>query len=273
MSAPPLEATLAILSAHGHDFREYQSETLLRRYADHVARLAIEPACWLAQLRDDPDERTRLVDALLVSATAFFRHVELFHVLRDHVLPAMARAAPQGLRVWVAGVATGEEAWSIAMLLAELEAQGGPRWEVIGSDLSPSPLAIARVGRYPRAAAAGIPADLRAEYTERSGDDIAIVDGLRAGVRFAQHDLLGPSLAPPEAVLARFDLVMCCNVLIYLERRLQLRVLDRLLSVLAPDGTLALGADERPPPELAHRLRRYPDLAQQVPLFRPGASA
>lgn len=264
--APPLDATLAILSAHGHDLREYLRGGLAKRLDEYLGGApGGEPAAYLARLEADPGERARVVDALLVSSSQFFRHVELFHALRDGGVARLARDG--ALRVWVAGAATGEEAWSVAMVLAEAEARGGPSWEVIASDLNEAALAVARVGRYSRAAAARIPADLRAEYTVADGDTVAIADSLRGRVVFARHDLLGPSLAPAEAVLARFELVLCCNVLIYLEHHLQVRVLERLLRTLAPGAALALGVHERPAPELAGRLRRFPGLSQPVPLF------
>lgn len=267
-AAPPLDAVLAILCAHGHDFREYVADVLQRRLVEHVERRPwTDPAVFLAALRDQPAERDRLVQALMVSASQFFRYVELFHVLRETVVAQLGRGAPGGLRVWVAGAATGEEAWSVAMVLAEAEARGGPRWEVIASDRAAAPLAVARLGRYDRAGAARIPAELRAEYTVASGDELVIAAALRSRVVFCEHDLLGPSLAPAEAVLARFDLVLCCNVLIYLERHLQVRLIERLLTVLAPRGALALGAHEQPTAEIAARLRRYPGLAQPVNLF------
>lgn len=264
-AAPPLAATLAILSAHGHDLREYVADALQRRLIEHVAaRPPADPAVYLARLDHDPGERERLVEALMVSTSQFFRYVEQFHVLREQVV---ARAAGPILRVWIAGVATGEEAWSIAMVLADAEARGGPAWEVIASDLNVASLAIARAGRYPRIAGASIPVELRAEYTRIEDDELVIADALRSRVVFCRHDLLGPSLAPTEAVLARFDMVLCCNVLIYFERRLQVRALERLVSVLAPGGVLGLGAHERLVPEVVARLRPYPTGSLPVNLF------
>lgn len=268
-AVPALDEVLAVLGEHGHQLDEYHAEILQRRLAEHVGDHPTGGgAAFLDGLRTDAAERDRLLEAFLVSHTSFFRHAALFHVLREQGLASLGAAVGGGtFRVWVAGVATGEEAWSIAMLLAEAEARGGPRWEVIASDRRAEPLAVATRARYPLAAGAAIPADLRGEYTRTDGDQLEIVATLRSRVRFAQHDLLGPWLAPADAVLARFDLVLCCNVLIYLEHQLQARVIDRLIAVLAPTGALALGQHERLPAELAPRLRPYPDLAQPVHLF------
>ena len=271
---PPLDAVLEILCGHGHDLRGYVPDVLQRRLAEHVeVGPTIDPEAVLASLRADAAARERMVQTLMVSASQFFRDVELFRVLRESVIAQLGRAAPRGLRVWVAGAATGEEAWSIAMVLAEAEARGGPPWEVFASDRAAAPLALARRGHYPAASGARIPAALRGEYAIVRGDELVIADALRPRVRFCQHDLLGPRLAPSEAVLARFDLVLCCNVLIYLERHLQVRLLERLLSVVAPRGALGLGAHEQPAAAIAARLRRYPGVAQPVHLFALEASA
>lgn len=266
---PGLDDVLAVLGEHGHDFREYVGEVVRERLADHLLdRPEPDLATYLARLRADAAERARLVQALVISTSAFFRYRELFTVLRERVLAQLARGAGANpVRAWVAGAATGEEAWSLAMLFAEARGRGGPPWEIIASDLNARALAFARRGRYPLATGAEIPADLRRTYTVERGGQLEIAPALRDHVRFGQHDLLGPSLAPPAAVLARFDLVLCCNVLIYLGRRLQVRVLERLLAVLGPGGALALGAHERPPPEIAWRLRPRLGPQQPVQLF------
>lgn len=268
--APRLDEVLAVLSAHGHDFREYAIEVLRARLADHLLdRREPDLAAYVARLSEDAGERARLVQTLATSTSGFFRYVELFHVLREQVIGQLG-ARGGTVRAWVAGVATGEEAWSLAMLLAEARARGGPPWEIVASDLNPRALAIAARGRYPLDAATDIPADLRAEYTRTVDGALEPDPALRPHVRFEQHDLLGPSLAPAAAVLARFDLVLCCNVLIYLARHLQVRLVDRLLAVLAPEGALALGPHERPPAELSWRLRPRRGLAQPVQLFERG---
>jgi len=266
--ASTLVVALAILGDHGHDFREYAPDVVQRRFVEHVASLPhLTSDQLLERLRGDASARERLSEALVVSTSQFFRYVELFQVLREQVVARLGRAAIGPLRVWVAGAATGEEAWSMAMVLAEAEARGGAPWEVIASDRSASSLARARLGRYDRVEAASIPSELRGEYTVPHVDGFEVAPALRSRVRFCHHDLLGPSLAPPEAVLARFDLVLCCNVLIYLARHLQVRLIERLCSVVAPGGALALGAHERPAPGLATRLRRFPGVAPAINLF------
>jgi chemotaxis methyl-accepting protein methylase len=150
----------------------------------------------------------------------------------------------------VVGASTGEEAWSVAMLLAEACPPPGA-FEVLASDLDPAALEVARSGRYAREAALAVPERLRARFLTPEGGAVRMVPELRERVRFARHDLMGRRLAPPEAVVASFDLVLCRNVLIYFTRRLQEKAFERLAELLRPGNLLVMGLAEWLPGRLA----------------------
>jgi two-component system CheB/CheR fusion protein len=262
----PIEPLLALLAARGHDFRDYRHDVLARRVRDRMDALRIrELGAYLGRVAADAAELDRLIDTLLIATSAFFRDPPIFTALADQVIPRLARRAGR-VRAWVAGAATGEEAWTLAMLLAERAELGG-RAEVIASDVSVRALAVARRGAYPAARAGEVPAPYRHRYLVERGGEAVVSDALRDLVRFCHHDLLGPSLVPPEAVLACFDLVLCRNVLIYLSARLQERLCTRLAAVLAPGGVLALGPFEALPPGLDAILVPAPGVPPEARFF------
>lgn len=262
----PLEPLLTLLAARGHDFRDYRHDALSRRVRERMDALRIgDLGAYLGRVAGDDAELARLIDTLLIATSAFFRDPATFTALADIVIPRLARAGAP-LRAWVAGSATGEEAWTLAMLFAEHAPSLGGRFEVIASDVSVRALEIARRGAYPAARADEVPARYRHHLLD-GGDELHVAAALRDRVTFCHHDLLGPALAPPEAVLARFDLVLCRNVLIYLADRLQERLCARLASALAPGGVLVLGPFESLPAALDAVLAPAPGVAPELRLF------
>jgi two-component system CheB/CheR fusion protein len=259
----PIGPLLTLLAARGHDFRDYRHDVLARRIGERMDALCVrEVGAYIGRVAADPAELERLIDALLIATSAFFRDPATFAALDAEVIPRLARRG-HGLRAWVAGAATGEEAWTLAMLLAGRA--GGH--EVIASDVSVRALEVARRGAYPAARAEEVPAPFRDLYLVERGDEVVVGDALRGLVRFCHHDLLGPTLVPPEAVLARFDLVLCRNVLIYLSERLQERLCARLAAALAPGGVLALGPFEALPAGLEPILTPAPGLPPELRFF------
>jgi two-component system CheB/CheR fusion protein len=268
-----LDPVLALLRDRGHDFFDYRRDVLQRRLAERMAQVGeADGTAYVARLAGDRAELTALVDTLLISTSRLFRDPETFAALEEMVIPRLFAAA-QGrtLRAWVAGAATGEEAWTVAMLLDRAAARTAAAYEVFASDINVGALEHARTARYDQAEASTVPRDYRHYLVERRGS-VEIADALRARVTFSQHDLLGPSIAPVEAVLAQFDLVLCRNVLIYLDARLQTRLMARLVSVLPAGGVIGLGPVEQLPPGFEQALRPYPDLDRRLHLFLREAS-
>lgn len=247
-----LARVLAIVHQRtGADFADYRAGTIARRVSNRMISVgAASVAEYLPLLEASPGEAQRLLERLTIKVSRFYRNRRVFDLLRSRVLPQLAAAcggAP--LRVWSAGCGRGEEAWTLAMLLAELDVDG----EVIATDIDRSALAIAHAGRYAASAVAELPAALAARYVHRDAagaDHVVVTDALRARMRFLPHDVLA-GLPPPGP---RFQLIACRNLLIYMQPALQQRVLYGIESALAGGGVLVLGEAEWIPAGLTSRL-------------------
>ena len=227
----------------GHDFDGYKPTNVLRRIARrmHVNRVP-DLQSYLGVLRKDPEEARGLIKDLLISVTSFFRDPEAFTALQTEVIPALFRgkAADEELRVWAAGCATGEEAYSIAMLLLEQAPTSGlpPRVQIFASDIDEEALGRAREGCYPEAIRADVSEERLRRFFLREGDYYRVGKELRDLVIFTEHSLLKD---PP---FSRLDLLSCRNLLIYLQRDLQQKVFSLFHYALRPDGFLFLGSAE-----------------------------
>jgi len=179
---------------------------------------------------------------LLISVTTFFRDSEAFEIIARDILPQifMEREADQAIRVWVSGCATGEEAYSFAILLLEEAARHGalPPMQVFGSDLDARALAAAREGRFPLAIEADVSEERLRRFFTREGEYYRVRQEVRDLVLFAVHDLLED---PP---FSHVDLISCRNVLIYLDRDLQEQVIRTFSYALNPGGYIFVGASE-----------------------------
>jgi chemotaxis protein methyltransferase CheR len=197
------------------------------------------------RLRNEGDgalQRT-VVDAMTTNETLFFRDQNPFAVLRDELLPDLlvARAARRELRIWSAACSSGQEPYTIAMLLRESFPQL-TTWtvDIVASDLSPSMLEKARRGAYGKIEVnRGLPAALLSKYFTQTGTDYVIRDDIRRMVTFREMNLASPW--PP---LGTFDVVFVRNVLIYFDVDTKKSILSRARQVLHPDGYLFLGAAE-----------------------------
>jgi two-component system CheB/CheR fusion protein len=245
--AAALEAILAtLMKATGVDFRHYKRPSMARRVRRRVEDLGVQgfPA-YASLLQENTAEIQALFSSALIHVTGFFREPGMYGVLQDVVIPSLLADRPSGapLRVWVVGCATGEEAYSTAITFLEFEGalQREIPVKIFASDLSAEAIATARAGRY----SAGIAQDLS---PERLTQFFLPVDGgfqvekrLREMCIFAQQDV---TRDPP---FANLDLVICRNLLIYLEPVLQRRVLHALHYALRSGGFLALGMAESVP--------------------------
>ena len=235
---------LAYLRARtGHDFSRYKRATVLRRVMRRMQVARVESLrAYRMHLRGDDVEPRALFDDLLITVTSFFRDPDSWTVLVEKVVPALFenRALDEPVRAWVAGCATGEEAYSLVMLLIE-EAERRERWpevQVFATDLDEGALATARAGRYPAAIAADIAPARLARFFVREDDHYRVANAVRERVLFTRHNLLKD---PP---FTRLDLVSCRNLLIYLEREVQAQLFDVFRYALNRDGHLFLGVAE-----------------------------
>ncbi|MFY9835125.1 MAG: chemotaxis protein CheB, partial [Xanthobacteraceae bacterium] len=226
----------------GHDFSKYKRSTVVRRLARRMQVNRIETLKGYYDIvRDKPDEVEALLSDLLISVTTFFRDKEAFEALAKLLSNIFkGKQQDQPMRVWVAGCATGEEAYSIGMLLLEESARHELRLrvQVFGSDLDVRALAAAREGRYPVAIEADVSEPRLRRFFTREGDYYRVRQELRDVVLFALHDLLKD---PP---FAHVDIVSCRNVLIYLDRELQEQLCSTFHYALEPNGYLFLGPAE-----------------------------
>ena len=225
-----------------HDFSHYKRSTVMRRLLRRMQVTRKEKfEDYFSYLRDHVEEAQALLADLLISVTAFFRDTKAFESLAQNVIPHLFRGdALNPVRVWVAGCATGEEAYSIAILLMEEAAKHEvrPEIQVFGSDMDSRALNIAREGRYPAAIEGDVNEERLRRYFTRDGEYYRVKRDLRDTVLFANHSLLKD---PP---FSRLDLVSCRNLLIYLDRDLQQQVLATVHYALEPDGYLFLGSSE-----------------------------
>ncbi|OZI30747.1 chemotaxis protein [Bordetella genomosp. 10] len=229
----------------GHDFKHYKKATVLRRIERRmqVTGLPDMPA-YATRLHEDADETPKLLSDMLIGVTQFFRDTDAFEILERRVIPNLLGdgkdESPAPLRTWVAGCSSGEEAYSIAMLLcAHAETmETPPKIQVFATDIDESSLAIGRAGIYPGAVETDIPADKLQEFLTRDGANYRIKKQLRERVLFAPHNVLRD---PP---FSKLDLVCCRNLLIYLEREIQADVLRMFHFALKPGGYLFLGSSE-----------------------------
>jgi two-component system CheB/CheR fusion protein len=227
----------------GIDFAEYKPSTLKRQVQRRMAVRQIDVISdYVALLTAEPEEAQALKQNLLVTVTSFFRDPEAFEVLRDALGTYLARPrADEVLRVWVPGCATGEEVYSIAMIVGDLlgrPADLARRLKIFGTDLDEASLALARRAVYPASALSRIPEPLRSAYARQGGETFQVADVLRECVVFALHDV---GTDPP---FPRIDVISCRNTLIYFTSPLQRRVIRRFDFALRSGGLLFLGESE-----------------------------
>ena len=229
----------------GHDFVNYKAGTLLRRIQRRMNVGGISSLGGYARLvREQPEEAVALMKDLLISVTHFFRDHDAFKALEERVIPRLFdnKGHDDQVRVWVPGCATGEEAYSVAMLLAEfVEGRADAAGiQVFATDLDEQAIAGARDGFYTESDVADIPEKRLERFFHHEGNGYRIRRDLRETMLFAHHNVIKD---PP---FSHLDLITCRNLLIYLNRTAQQRVLETFHFALRPGGHLLLGPSESP---------------------------
>lgn len=259
---PDFEALLSYIQENrGLDFRGYKRTSLRRRITLRMEAVAVENfAAYRAHLEAQPSEFGDLLNTVLINVTSFFRDPEAWEVLQRQVIPELLANADEerGLRVWSVGCASGEEPFSIAMLLAEALGVGDfcRRVKIYATDLDEEALKIARLATYSPREVESVPPILLEKYFERTSNHYVFERELRKCVIFGRHNVVN------DAPISRIDLLTCRNLLIYLEAETQGLVLPRLHYALAPQGVLFLGKAETQlarsslfkPIEMKHRI-------------------
>ncbi|MBR1160872.1 CheR family methyltransferase [Bradyrhizobium elkanii] len=227
----------------GNDFHGYKQNTFLRRVQRRMQVVQIDDiSAYVEFLRNDKDEAQQLFNDLLIGVTEFFRDKKEFDVLESQIIPKIfeGRGAGQQVRVWVLGCATGEEAYSIGILLREHMSglDSVPQVQIFATDIDGRALAAARVGRYRTSIENDMTPERLARWFVREGDTYCVVKELREMCIFSQHNVI------KDAPFSKLDLVSCRNLLIYLNGELQNRVIPLFHFALLPDRFLFLGNSE-----------------------------
>jgi two-component system CheB/CheR fusion protein len=238
------EALLDYLKhTRGFDFTGYKRSSLIRRVDKRMQMVEVEGYVgYIDYLEVHPDEFGHLFNTILINVTAFFRDAAAWAYLRDEALPRMLAHLSQDapIRVWCAGCASGEEAYTLTILLAEALGMDAfrERVKIYATDIDEEALSQARLAVYTQREVTGVPADLLKKYFESVGERYAFHKELRRAVIFGRHDLI------QDAPISRIDLLTCRNALMYLNAEVQARVLSRLHFALDDGGILMLGKAE-----------------------------
>ena len=241
---PGLRRLLDLLrSQSGHEFSSYKPAMLMRRINRRMSlRNITELGCYLDLLRAEPGEVRALTADLLISVTGLFRDAEAWAALDEVVVTQLVANREDGapIRVWVPACATGEEAYSVAMLLAERAEAAHKRFDlkVFASDILDDNLNAARAGVYPGSSVEMLPPERIRRFFEKLDGSYQVRKGLRDLVVFARQDLLRD---PP---FSRMDLITCRNMLIYIEPDAQRRAMALFHFALREGGRLFLGSAE-----------------------------
>ncbi|WP_437963007.1 chemotaxis protein CheB (plasmid) [Sorangium sp. So ce119] len=263
----------------GIDFTHYKPSTVTRRIERRIQLAHTDDLDqYVKRLKSESTELDVLYRDLLIGVTRFFRNEEAFGILEQEVLPALLREGPRDapFRVWVAGCATGEEVYSLAILLHELTSRSGHRpFKIFATDVHHGSLELATRGLYEEEAVVNVSSERLERHFIRRGRSYQIVPDLRQAVVFAHHNVI------KDAPFTRVDFISCRNMLIYLQPAAQQKVLSLFHFALNRGGVVLLGPSETPG-HLAHDFevvnkqwriyRKYSDRRMQVdPRFQPAS--
>ncbi|AXB80733.1 CheR family methyltransferase [Novosphingobium sp. P6W] len=264
----------------GHDFSRYKKRTFLRRVQRRMQVNQLDAIeTYVELLRRDPKEVSALFRDLLINVTNFFRDAEAFGAFADQIVPNLfeGRGADETVRVWVPGCATGEEVFSIAMVLREHmdTLRNVPRVQLFATDIDERALGVARAAQYPEALLDSVSEERRNRFFVPDGGSWVVAKEIRDMCIFSPHSVLRD---PP---FSRIDLVSCRNLLIYFGADAQNQVIPTFHYALRPGGYLFLGSSEGvsqfdelfAPVDKKHRLFRARDdggLPHRLPLVAPG---
>ncbi len=241
----------------GYDFRDNKRETVTRRLERRLLATGAKTYPDYIQFLDThPEEYEKLIDYLTISVSGFFRSAYTFQQVARLVLPELVSYKKSqrepSLRFWSTACAHGEEPYSIAILLADFPGNKLRDFSmsIYATDINRHALHRAQAGLYSPVEVEGIPPTILANYLTRQGEGYVVNSNIRQMVSFSSFDLVSTTTPP----FTDLDCVFCCNVLIYLQKPLQERVLDTLYSSLATPGYLILGEVETPTNSLSEKL-------------------
>lgn len=247
----------------GHDFSQYKRSTMLRRIQRRMQVLGTSTGAeYLERLSDTTDEADLLFRDLLINVTCFFRDAEAFDFLRREVIPSLLqdKGASDTVRIWAPGCSSGEEAYSIAILMAEAlgRLKAKPTVQIFATDIDEQMLQKARKASYPHSAVKDVPLELLDRYFFAQEDDYVLAQSIRDMVRVSNHNLIKD---PP---FSRVDMIVCRNLLIYLNTPLQQRLIPVFHYALRAQGWMFLGPAEN----IANRNDLFDAADQALKMYR-----
>lgn len=252
---PCFEALLQyIKQTHNFDYTGYKRPSLLRRVQYTMDMIPIEGySNYTNYLEKNPEEFRHLFNTIEINLTWFFRNASAWDYMAANVIPQIIanKISDEPIRAWSAGCASGEETYSLAILLAEALGieQFCSRVHIFGTDLDKDAISQARQGSYRSNQVTGIPDYLLEKYFDKVNDCYVFRKDLRRYISFSQHNLI------EDAPMSKIDLLACRNTLIYLSLETQIRVLVRFHFGLKDNGFLFLGHTEIVPPEITSMFR------------------
>jgi chemotaxis methyl-accepting protein methylase len=238
---------------HGKDIGVYAKSFLQKTFEKRMAAAGYASIKAYGQfLARNAAEAETLFRSLNITYSEFFRNPLTFAVLEQMVLPRMIREKKENkqkeIRVWSAGCASGQEAYSIAMLLDQLTASRESRisFRIFATDVSSEALETARAGIYPLTAVENVRLKYYRRYFTEQKETCIVNEGLKRFIDFSAHDLLdSQSFSPASSIYGDFDLILCCNLLYYYRSKMQLSILEKLQRALSPFAYLVSGEVEQ----------------------------
>lgn len=267
------EIVAIMRNIHGLDVSAYDATFLVKALEKRRVATSTETALsYMELLSEDPAEAETFLHSLSVTYSKFFRNPLTFGLLEQVILPGLVSgeiaSAKRDLRIWSAGCAGGQEAWSIAILLEEMIATWKEpfSYRIFASDRSEEILALARSGVYSPSDLGNVRLRQLERYFSKQGDSYAILPKLKEQIDFSTHDLLNTqSRSPSASIYGDFDLVICSNLLFYYKPEMQRFILDKLRQNLTTGGYLVTGETEQKNVESILGLTM---IAPAIPIFQ-----
>ena len=246
------EVLARVQELRGIDLGGYRRSVLERRLSVRMSKLGIsDVSAYLRRLEHHHAESDRLIDAVGINVSSFFRDPFVFEIIRRRILPEVLerkrRTSSRGIRFWSAGCGAGEEAYSVAILVHAAIRGEVATWSprIFATDIDGEALDAAHVGAYPRDRFETTQLGILDGYFVPTETGFEVRPFIQKMVRFSRHDLTSrKTVTPPDSVFGTFDVALCRNVLIYFSGGVQARVLANLCRSLAPGGYLILGESE-----------------------------
>jgi chemotaxis protein methyltransferase CheR len=245
-----MDSVAALVEVPLHRFDpEFLARSFESRMSDNCF---CEIADYFRILEKSAVERSLLMDAIMVSYSAFCRNPLTYVVLEEVLLPMMvmqkAKSRSKELRIWSAACASGQEVYCLAMMMEEMEAKNRQslKYRIFGTDFNKKLIQKAWKGAYPSSELGNITWERMQKWFKRSGDNYCVVDELRTNLDFSVFDLFSDAYtSPPSSVYGGFDLVMCANLLFYYKRAYRVAILSKIVQGMNLPGFLVTGETER----------------------------